>query len=409
MPNDKGNGPAMRAALFIRALAPHYRIYLHVIPVLGVTPKSNSAHNCLSQCTEVFVQALENLEDPVFTMINNLNDQRLKLAALAGYRHPLLGRFATPQAIAALQTRYASYDFSIIHVFRLYLAYFAKPFGLMSSERKIMIQLDLDDYESKTYQRIAILHDANQNTGLAYLQGAEASKYEILENQLLPLFDTVYTSNQVDQTVLAQRFQANFFQCVPNAITVNPSKLYPLTRSNTLTLLFVGTLSYFPNEDAVLYFCNSVLPILQNKTKGATHFLIVGANPSQKISELTSLQGVEVMGWADDLNALYAKADAVVVPIRAGGGTRIKILEAFAQCCPVIATSLGAEGIDAHHEKHLLIADTAQEFVQACLRLQEQVGLASSLTKQAYQLVTECYSVAAVSERIRQLMPVPVS
>jgi glycosyltransferase involved in cell wall biosynthesis len=97
------------------------------------------------------------------------------------------------------------------------------------------------------------------------------------------------------------------------------------------------------------------------------------------------------------LPALYRQADAVVVPVRAGGGTRIKILEAFAEGVPVISTSIGAEGIDARPDVHILMADTPEAFAVQCRRLRRDAALVEALVRNAFALVSARYSPAALA------------
>src|SRR5205814_10238117 len=98
-----------------------------------------------------------------------------------------------------------------------------------------------------------------------------------------------------------------------------------------------------------------------------------------------------------DAAPCYRAADAIVVPVRAGGGTRIKVLEAFSYRRPVVSTSIGIEGIDAHDAEHVLLADTADVFAEQCVRLMRDAALAERLTEDALSLVKRAYSLEAVA------------
>jgi glycosyltransferase involved in cell wall biosynthesis len=125
---------------------------------------------------------------------------------------------------------------------------------------------------------------------------------------------------------------------------------------------------------------------------------IVGNAPSDEVRRLAAEPGVCVAGPVPDMAPWYGEADAVVVPIRAGGGTRIKVLEAFSYRRPVVSTTLGVEGIDVRHDEHLLIGDTPETFAEECCRLMADPALAHRLVEGAYSLLIERYVLLARSD-----------
>jgi glycosyltransferase involved in cell wall biosynthesis len=158
------------------------------------------------------------------------------------------------------------------------------------------------------------------------------------------------------------------------------------------TLVFTGSFTYAPNYEAMVWFTGQVLPILHREVPD----LIIRITGEHARHELPYLKQVEILGFVQDIRPLVARSYISLAPIHHGGGTRIKILEAMALKTPVVATSKGAEGLDVNHEEHLLIADTPQEFSQACLRLLHDRGLRQHLTRNAYQLVKTKYNWPAV-------------
>jgi glycosyltransferase involved in cell wall biosynthesis len=165
----------------------------------------------------------------------------------------------------------------------------------------------------------------------------------------------------------------------------------PLT-THPFTFLFVGTLGYYPNEDAVVFFCREVLPKLRAAADASFLLRIAGSGLPEGLRALARLPEVRLSGYAPDIARLYADADAVVVPLRAGGGTRIKVLEAFAYQRPVVSTSMGIEGIDAVAGEHYLLGDTAGELARQCLRLMRDRELGKELAGRAHKLVTRQYA-----------------
>jgi glycosyltransferase involved in cell wall biosynthesis len=115
----------------------------------------------------------------------------------------------------------------------------------------------------------------------------------------------------------------------------------------------------------------------------------------------------DIVGQVDNLEEYYRAAHAVVVPLRAGGGTRIKILEAFSQHRPVVSTGIGAEGLDVGHGRELLLADTPDDFAAQCLRLVNDTALTSRLTGRASRLLDERYTGVALEPVLARVLRIP--
>ena len=126
---------------------------------------------------------------------------------------------------------------------------------------------------------------------------------------------------------------------------------------------------------------------------------IAGSSPAPTVRALNTLTGVTVLASPADVAPLYRQARVAVVPIRAGGGTRIKILEAFASGVPVVSTALGAEGLNVEDGVHLLIADTPDAFAAACVRLARDEGLRARIIPAARQLQEDQYSLNMLKQR----------
>ncbi len=155
--------------------------------------------------------------------------------------------------------------------------------------------------------------------------------------------------------------------------------------------IFTGVMDYFPNEDAVVWFCESVWEKIKARYPQA-EFVIAGMNPSKKIQELAKLDGVEVTGFVDDIVEYYHKSDIFVAPFRIARGVQNKILQAFACGLPVVSSSLGAEGIECVDSEHLLVADTPDMFFNAISELVENGTVRNQLSSNALALVQRRYS-----------------
>lgn len=161
-------------------------------------------------------------------------------------------------------------------------------------------------------------------------------------------------------------------------------------RASGRGLLFVGLMSYEPNIDAVKWFSADILPLVLKKFPDAV-LSVAGEEPPGEISILDDGSSRRILGFVDDLIPLYRDSSILVVPLRAGGGSRLKILEAFATGTPVVSTSIGVEGLEAIDGEHLLIANTPAAFAAAVLRLLEDDRLYNKLKGNARRLVEEKY------------------
>jgi len=155
-------------------------------------------------------------------------------------------------------------------------------------------------------------------------------------------------------------------------------------------VVFVGNFGHLPNVDALTYFITDIWPLIRLQ-EPACSLSIVGANVSERVTRFAAVPGVSIVGEVPDVRPEYHRHRVMVAPIRAGSGTRLKILEAFAAGIPVVSTTLGAEGIDAEHGTHLLLADDPIEFADATCRLLNDDTEASGVVTMALGLVREHY------------------
>jgi glycosyltransferase involved in cell wall biosynthesis len=166
-------------------------------------------------------------------------------------------------------------------------------------------------------------------------------------------------------------------------------------------LVFTGSMNWLPNQDAMLYFCREILPVLRANHGPEERWSldIVGQSPPASVEELAGPR-IRVTGTVDDVRPYAHGAEMFVVPLRIGGGSRLKILEAFALGVPVVSTTVGCEGLGAVDGEHLLIADGAEAFAATIARLSNDAGLRVALAERARRHVLEHFSWAGIGRRL---------
>jgi glycosyltransferase involved in cell wall biosynthesis len=168
------------------------------------------------------------------------------------------------------------------------------------------------------------------------------------------------------------------------------------------TVSIIGQLHYAPNADAAAFFVNDVLPLLRAEVPDVQVRLV--GQPSPSVSALADVDGVTVTGLVPDIAAELARADVCAVPIRFGGGTRIKILEAFAHRMPVISTTLGSEGLDVVDGRHLVLADDAASFASGCATLLRDEAFRGRLVDAAHRHWEERFTEEAFRKAVLEVI-----
>lgn len=169
-------------------------------------------------------------------------------------------------------------------------------------------------------------------------------------------------------------------------------------------IVFVGSMDWMPNIDAALWFAADILPLIRERRPGTT-VAFAGRNPTAAISALArQVSGFQVTGTVPDIRPWLHGALLSIVPLRIGGGTRLKIYEAMAAACPVVSTTVGAEGLDCRNGENILLADTPREFADSCLRLLADADYRRRMGSGARDFVSTTYSWASVAARFEQAL-----
>lgn len=223
---------------------------------------------------------------------------------------------------------------------------------------------------------------------LAY--GLIAARLARYERRMLRDFDLVLACSDADRRVLEQAVPGLRVATVPN--TVDTDLFRPATaRPAGRTVVFTGTLWYEPNADAARRLAEEIFPLVRKGAPDAT-LLIVGDDPPDAVRALGRSPGVRVVGPVEDIRPWLEQAVAYAAPVRMGSGTRQKLLDAMACGLPVVTTRKGSEGLEVEHGKHLLLAETTEEFGDRILDLLRDEALRKRLGAGGRGLVEEKYS-----------------
>ena len=227
----------------------------------------------------------------------------------------------------------------------------------------------------------------------------EAKRIKQYEGQVICHFDRTLAVSDIDRSDLleAVKFSSEgradhpSIEVIP--IAVDTQELHPQEKQNgSQNILTLGTLHYPPNADGIRWFLQDVYPLVRAEIDEAT-LTIIGKNPPADFFdyERRNPSKVQVTGYVPELDPYFQQAAIAVIPVRAGSGMRVRILEAFARGMPVVTTSIGIEGIDAYPGKEVLIADTAQDFAEAVIRLLKDDSLRARLSANGRKLACEQY------------------
>jgi sugar transferase (PEP-CTERM/EpsH1 system associated) len=201
-------------------------------------------------------------------------------------------------------------------------------------------------------------------------------------------FDCCTTVSEVDRRLLVAANPRLQVDVVPNGVDTQRNQ--PLAMEGTQpALLLIGNMSYAPCADGALWFCDQILPHIRRELS-EVEVWIVGISPPPEVIRLGG-DGVHVTGRVEDVVPYYRRSTVSVVPLRAGGGTRLKILEAMALGRPVVSTSIGCEGLDVVDGQHLLIADDPERFAEKTVRLLKDRALYQRIVAEARQLAVTRY------------------
>jgi glycosyltransferase involved in cell wall biosynthesis len=373
----------MRAGFFLDAYAGIADVDLIIVPVTGSAGPSSFARN---RARRIEVLELAGA-DSHYTLVASVADPDTRLSAFRFYGRPSLAAFVNP-LVPHFQSLVADSHYDLVHIFRLYLAELAAPW--LGTNRRARLVIDCDENDVLAYRRIGAIERRLGHALAAEMAEAEASAFVRFAKTWLPQFDVVIAASRREARSLAA-FGA---RTLTVANVVPAPKRSPRRAAHVPTILFVGTLGYAPNAEAIMWFVTRVFRRLQRALAYRPRLIIVGRHPPAALARLRFQRGIEVWDNATEIGRCYSSADLVIAPLRAGGGTRIKLIEAAHYGVPIVTTTLGAEGTSFQNGVDMLVADNADAFLRACLLLIRNRSLSRRLTRYARTKANRDYSQA---------------
>lgn len=245
------------------------------------------------------------------------------------------------------------------------------------------------------------LHDVETTRWRRALLAAEWRRMRRYEARACRRARLTVAVSEADRTLLAANAPGADIRAIPTG--VDAAYFHPNGASEKpARLVFTGSMDWYPNEDAILHFMDAILPRLRRRVPGLT-ISVVGRNPSDRLKALGAAKGVQITGTVDDVRPYVAEAAVYVVPLRIGGGTRLKIFEALAMGKAVVSTSVGAEGLPLTPGQHFLQADSPEDFATAVLGLLEDVPRRRAIGEAGRRLVEARYSWKQIGREFERL------
>ena len=313
--------------------------------------------------------------------------------------------FTSPRVLAEVDHIFREQSFDTIQIESMHLIAYARRIRQLAPQARLI--LDWHNIESEILARYAE-NDSNPLRALYARRTSHLSRN--VENELLRLCHAHTVCSEREREVLHQRVPQAHVEVVGNGVDCDFFEVKSAPGAEAATaapsadrrdVLFMGRMDYHANVDAALFFVSKVWPRIHQR-RPDLRLVIVGAQPAKSILALRE-QGVTVTGTVDDVRPYYQSALTSVVPLRVGGGTRLKVLEAMAAGTPVVSTTLGAEGLQTTPGKDILIADSPEAMADAVVNLQAGSPQWQEIAAAARRMVRTKYDWSVVGEILWRL------
>lgn len=231
----------------------------------------------------------------------------------------------------------------------------------------------------------------------------ESKKLGNFESIMLRKMDTIIVLSKEDYNGLKQQCGKDFKHAIIPIGVQDHGRKRKRISDGKMNILFLGTLTWEPNNQGLIWFLNNVMPILDKESFQFTLY-IVGKNPSKEVRKLAEqYSNIVITGYVESVDEYYDLCDCMIVPLFIGSGQRVKLIEGFSKGMPSVSTSIGAEGLDVRDKDNILLADTCDSFAEAIIRLQDN-KLRMALGNSARETYENNYSSDAIAQKLSSVI-----
>jgi polysaccharide biosynthesis protein PslH len=342
-----------------------------------------------------YVQDVEKVCDAVHVVPvrrSRLSDVYYFLRSQMTGRPFLVERDDYAELRSLVSTIVASEAIDVIHADQLTMTQFAFPLPVQNGKRPFLV--------FDAHNAVWTITERMKQNAPFYLKlplGLETRSIKQYEGLIVKDFDATLAVTEPDRLALLealhQRTSKGDAPIAVIPIAVDTQRIQPVQRTEgSLNILTMGTLYYPPNADGIRWFIQQVFPLVRQKLPRVS-LTIIGKNPPNDFLKLAADgdSGITTTGFVPELDPYFAQSAITIVPVRAGGGMRVRILEAFARAAPVVTTTVGLEGINARHGQDVLVADRPEDFAKSVIDLIQNPELQQRLSTNGRRLVEEQY------------------
>lgn len=313
----------------------------------------------------------------------------------------LATRVNVPQFTALLARTLAAASYDVVQLEYTETGRFVPLIRRLAPRARIV--LEEVDISYLAHRRLDASTDRHKPRGLP----KEIRRIEQFERDLWRLCDAVIAMSDVDRQLIEANVGPGVAFTIANGVDTDYFAFDGRVRTEP-RVMFLGYFRHPPNVVGLRHFCDRVWPLIRTRHPEA-ELDVVGGDPPPDVSAFHGRDGIRVHGFVPDVRPFMARNTAMVVPILCGGGTRLKVLEAFATGLPVISTPMGCEGIDAVDGRDVLWAESPESFASAADDLIREPGRGLSMARSARRLVEVEYSWGVIGQRLDEVWSAPVS
>lgn len=271
------------------------------------------------------------------------------------------------------------------------------PYALRARGRARLV-LNHHNVESTLLLRRA---DNESNPGSRMYLRHQGRKLRRWEAKMCPQFDVNLTVSSLDADELGRQAPDAHYEVIANG--TDTEYFAPRGESDGHDMMYAGGGTWYPNRDAMTWFCREIFPLIADKVPDATMNVIGGQPPAEVVAASGADARIKVHGFVPDVRPFMARSSVYVAPIRVGGGTRLKILDAFAAGKAVVSTAVGCEGIDCIDGEHIVIANTPGDIANRVVYLMQHPEKRREIERNARRLAENSYSWHIIGEKLRNL------